>query len=73
MIDRRRVKVMSVERGQGRGHPLSDSEETNGLQVDPEPEELDWDSFSTALEQRLTIVGILVCWVGGCVCVCVCE
>lgn len=47
-------------------HSLSDdSEEANGNHADagpePEPEELDWDSYSTTLEHRLAAVGNS-CW-----------
>ena len=48
-----------------RHHSLSDdSEEANGNQLEPEATaetelgDLDWDSFSTALEHRLAAVGI---------------
>lgn len=41
---------------------LNDSEEANGTKVDlgaePEPDDLDWDSYSTTLEHRLAAVGI---------------
>lgn len=53
--------MMSVRRHQ-RCHSLSDdSEEANGIHADPgpepEPDELDWDSYSTTLEHRLAAVG----------------
>jgi len=53
--------MMSVRRCQ-HCHSLSDdSEEANGNQANlgpqPEPEELDWDGYSTTLEQRLAAVG----------------
>lgn len=43
-------------------HSLSDdSEEASGNHADPgpepEPEELDWDSYSTTMEHRLAAVG----------------
>lgn len=49
-----------------RCHSLSDGcKEANGNHADPgpepEPEELDWDSYSTTLEHRLAAVGNS-CW-----------
>lgn len=53
--------MMSGRRNQCR-HPIfDDSEEANGNHADngpePEPEELDWDSYSTTLEHRIAAVG----------------
>lgn len=51
--------MTSVRRRQ-RSHSLSDDfEEANGTNTDPlpEPEELDWDGYSSTLEHRLAAVG----------------
>lgn len=57
---------MMSSRRHRRRHSLSDdSKEANGNHADPgtepEPEELDWDSYSTTLEHRLAAVGNS-CW-----------
>lgn len=51
--------MTSVRRRQ-RSQSLSDDfEEANGINTDPvpEPEDLDWDGYSSTLEHRLAAVG----------------
>lgn len=57
---------MSLRCRQRCHYVFGDSEEANGNHADPGPEpeseELDWDSYSATLENRLLAVGnLLVC------------